>query len=430
MVAAPDATSTENHHIGRDNGDSDNGGDDEEKKDKDTTRRTDNVENLLGELKNQNMRPGVAYILKVLELSGWRLDLARDWFLAQSGSTTRKRLKAISLFGEWCMRKNLQPHEVAEERHPDKWVEEYVKWLYELEGSYSLADDCKTGVSALYRDWFGIDGVGNSRLVQQTLRTKVENRTPIGRKRRIWDIGILVDAMKEEVRTTALIDLPWSQLIGRVGMLLIMFTCCRIRDMCNIVPNRSIWVTEEQSIMLAMKTKMSKGRLRFKVILHTQEREIDPIESINEYRERIRSIRGAGEHFFWEADGRPIQSSETLSRKFLIPYIRNKGVPHPYTPYSAKTAIITALFNKGLSKDQVSAHTGHTSNSNTALKHYHDPTNEWLGHMIAKFSPNPEKRVLLSPQWEESSDSTESKHESDKGRDSPDGGEKLDKTNK
>jgi hypothetical protein len=326
------------------------------------------------------------------------------------------------------MLKNLLPHEVAGERHPDKWVEEYIQWIYDLGGSYSLADDCKTGVSALYRDWFGIDGVGSSRLVQQTLRTKVENRVPVGRKRRIWDIGSLMEKMKEEVRKCDLCCLPWSQLIGRVGMLLIMFTCCRIRDMFNIIPNRSIWMTEEQSMMLAMKTKVSKGRLKFKVVLHTQMKEIDPINSINEYRKRTQSFKGADERFFWEADGRPIQSSETLSRKFLIPYIRSKGIPHPYTPYSAKTAVITALFNKGLSKDQISAHTGHASNTSTALKHYHDPTNAWLGHMIAEFTPNPEAGDLISPQWEESSDVTESQYESDRGGDIADSGEKADKT--
>jgi hypothetical protein len=40
------------------------------------------------------------------------------------------------------------------------------------------------------------------------------------------------------------------------------------------------------------------------------------------------------------------------------------------------------LFNGNLSKEQVQAFSGHSDNSNTALKHYHDHTNNWLGHVL------------------------------------------------
>jgi hypothetical protein len=180
--------------------------------------------------------------------------------------------------------------------------------------------------------------------------------------------------------------------------------------MFNIDPKRSIWETEDGSVAIAMKTKVSEGRLRFKAILHVEDKGIDPVDTIREYFSRWSGVAGSNTPFFVYEDGNPVLSSEKLSKEIITPYIREKGVPIPYTPYSIKTAVITALFNKGLSKEQISAFSGHSSTSNTVLKHYHDPTNQWLGHCLASIqsyeveppqSDEKEERIIANAAEEE-----------------------------
>jgi hypothetical protein len=388
MVATVEELSSKRSVVGKCGGDFSSRESDEEKGNKTASWGASDGKIFLEKVKDARLKPGLGFMVMAMENSGWRNGLIEEWFLAQSKSTTRNRLKAGGLFGQWCMKKGLTPEKVALEKQPQKLVEECIRWVYDMNGSYASAEIVRTSVSAWYRDWFGIDNVGSSGLVQHTLRSGSENRVPAGRKKRIWDIGILIEGIRVE-GVSSLDTLCWRILIGRLGMMLLIYTCCRIKDMFYIVPERSVWKTSENTCLLAMRTKDGRGRLKFKVLLETSEEAVNPIRTVEEYRRRVSSYSNVGGRFFLNEDGTPISSVEALSREFLVPYMREKGVPDHFTPYSTKTAVITALFNQNLSKDQVSAFTGHTSNSNTALKHYHDTTNDWLGHRIGSLKASP-----------------------------------------
>jgi site-specific recombinase XerD len=114
--------------------------------------------------------------------------------------------------------------------------------------------------------------------------------------------------------------------------------------------------------------------------MHVAQMEIDPVIAVREYRKRTESLEGSSKTFFFAETGQPIQSSGRLSADYLAPYIYQAGVPKNQTPYSIKTAVITALFDRGFSKEQVSSFTGHANSANAALRHFHDPSNKWLGH--------------------------------------------------
>jgi hypothetical protein len=354
----------------------------EKKGDEVATGAVDDDQDLLAEIKGNHLKPGVRFIIEALQGTKWRRGLIKEWFLQQSPSTTRNRLKAIALFGQWCMLRSVSPQEIQNQPHPEVWVEECVKWIYESGGSYTSASIMRTGVAALFRDWFGISSISASTLVSHTLQQGAEKRKPRGGKRRIWDVSLLLSAMKAEAKDVGLEHLNWSDVIGRVGIMLIIFTCCRVRDMYNISSERSVWRTDEGSMLVAMKTKTGGGRLQFKALLPMDDTNICPIKTIDEYRRRVNLVGTDLSSFFVDEKGKPIESSEKLSRVYLTPYIRAKGIPPPFTPYSAKTAVITALFNMGFSRERVSSYTGHSNSANVALKHYHDPTNTWLGHEL------------------------------------------------
>jgi hypothetical protein len=290
---------------------------------------------------------------------------------------------------------------VAREEHTEVLIEKCIQWIYKLQGSYASADIVRTNVSALFRDWFFIAGAGGNSMVRQALSTMAHSRKPAGIKRRIWNIGYLIEKIKEEAQKVALEELGWEQMVGRVGILLLTFTGCRISDMFSIRPSKSVWECEDGSIMLAMSTKDSRRRLKYKVLPPINDTAIDPITTVKAYRNRC--VEGEnGEAFFTYESGRPIETAARLSSGFLTPYLRNKGIPPPYTPYSIKTAVTTSLFNMGNSTAQVSAYTGHSTNANTALKHYHDATNSWLGRKVALLSDE-----LLFPALREDNEESE-----------------------
>jgi site-specific recombinase XerD len=159
--------------------------------------------------------------------------------------------------------------------------------------------------------------------------------------------------------------------------------------------------------MMAMKTKSSGGRLKYGILIPTEDARIDPVRTVKEYRMRTSRFSEKESSFFFQEDGIPLQSPERLAARYLVPYLRRAGIPSPYTAYSVKKAVITRLFNNGHSKEQISSFTGHSNNANTALKYYHDPTNNWLGHVIAQGAtqaPEVEVPEKVSEEGEEEGD--------------------------
>jgi hypothetical protein len=63
--------------------------------------------------------------------------------------------------------------------------------------------------------------------------------------------------------------------------------------------------------------------------------------------------------------------------------MQDAGIPSHYTTYSIRHALITALFDRGLSEPEVNAYTGHSNNAHTALTHYFHLDGRWVGDQLA-----------------------------------------------
>jgi hypothetical protein len=80
--------------------------------------------------------------------------------------------------------------------------------------------------------------------------------------------------------------------------------------------------------------------------------------------------------------GAPYKQSSAISR-ILKTILLAAKVPARYATYSIRHALITYLFDLGLSEVQVNAYTGHSNNSHTALNNYFHLDGKWLGRRIA-----------------------------------------------
>jgi hypothetical protein len=61
---------------------------------------------------------------------------------------------------------------------------------------------------------------------------------------------------------------------------------------------------------------------------------------------------------------------------------REASIPDQYTAYSIRHALITALFDMGVTETQVNAFTGHSNNSHTALSNYFHLDSKWVGQAL------------------------------------------------
>jgi hypothetical protein len=95
---------------------------------------------------------------------------------------------------------------------------------------------------------------------------------------------------------------------------------------------------------------------------------------------------GINDRIWVSEAGKPFTQSAAIC-KHLTRLLREAGIPQEYTAYSIRHALITALFDMGLSETRVNAFTGHSNNSHTALSNYFHLDTKWVGQSLIGTSP-------------------------------------------
>jgi site-specific recombinase XerD len=115
-----------------------------------------------------------------------------------------------------------------------------------------------------------------------------------------------------------------------------------------------------------------------------------------------RRASGLGDDsLFCSEDGKPYAQLSQLSR-LLKQLLRRAEIDHKYPTYSTRHALITALFDAGLSESQVNAYTGYSNNAHTATTSYFHLSSKWIGHAIASSILSPAVFASADPvvEWD------------------------------
>ena len=107
------------------------------------------------------------------------------------------------------------------------------------------------------------------------------------------------------------------------------------------------------------------------------DRQLCPVTAFRLLLERSRRL-GAGDVLFCSDSGRPYQQTAGISR-LLRRLMTAAGIPDHYVAYSIRHALITALFDAGLSETDVNTYTGHSHNAHTAARFYYHLNSRWVG---------------------------------------------------
>jgi hypothetical protein len=95
------------------------------------------------------------------------------------------------------------------------------------------------------------------------------------------------------------------------------------------------------------------------------------------------SARGVTETV-WSSEGGVVYKQSSAISRLLKKELRRAGIANSFPAYSIRHALITFLFEQGLSEVEVNAYTGHSNNSHTALTNYFHLDANWMGVRIAQ----------------------------------------------
>jgi hypothetical protein len=209
-----------------------------------------------------------------------------------------------------------------------------------------------------------------------SLSTKMK-RTP--RYHGIWPLSILLRFMQDD--TTAE-KLGGNELMARTAALFMIFSPCRPVAMIRMDCARARWAEPERVLVVPAKEKMDKGRGYTELVLKKMDNELlCPLRHYPWLQRRVRRL-GVDGSLFCSEDGKPYAQSAQLSM-LLKQLLGRAGIDRKYPAYSIRHALITALFDAGLSESQVNAYTGHSNNAHTAATSYFYLNSKWIGHAIA-----------------------------------------------
>jgi hypothetical protein len=203
------------------------------------------------------------------------------------------------------------------------------------------------------------------------------NRAP--RYHDIWPLGLLLRFMRNDTPAER-----WdgSELMGRTAALFMIFIPCRPVAMNRMDCVRVRWVEPERVLVVPAKEKIDKGRGYTDLVLRKMNNEsLCPLRHYLLLQWRVKGL-GADGSLFCSQDGKPYAQSVQLS-SLLKQLLARAGIDRTYPAYLIRHALITALFDAGLSELQVNAYTGHSNNAQTAATSYFHLNSKWIGHAIA-----------------------------------------------
>jgi hypothetical protein len=106
-----------------------------------------------------------------------------------------------------------------------------------------------------------------------------------------------------------------------------------------------------------------------------------PVEHINILIEGAQQ-RGVDDTLWCSDAGVPYTQPAAISRLLKV-LLAEAGIDPSYSAYSMRHALITALFDGGMSEVEVNAYTGHSNKSHTAATNYLHVNKNRIGHALA-----------------------------------------------
>jgi hypothetical protein len=171
--------------------------------------------------------------------------------------------------------------------------------------------------------------------------------------------------------------------MARAAAVFMIFIPCRPIGMLRIDTETEIWSSDNTLLQVISREKTNTGRGTTSLLLRTLEvRNLSPLHLYRLLKDgaRRKGIQGC----LWCSETGNVYKQSSGIARWLRKLMVDAGIPPVYTAYTVRHALITALFDAGLSETDVNAYTGHSQNSHTAVNYCFHLDKRWIGRMIEK----------------------------------------------
>jgi hypothetical protein len=200
----------------------------------------------------------------------------------------------------------------------------------------------------------------------------------------MWDLEILLQHIRVGPPSSAL---SWTALLARAAAVFMIFIPCRPIGMLRMDTETEIWSSDYKVLQVLSHEKTNTVRGKISLVLRVMENEnLSPLHLYTLLKEGAQN-RGARGGLWCSELGNLYKQSSGIAR-WLRKLMLEANIPPEYTAYSIRHALITALFDAGLTETQVNAYTGHSHNSHTAVNSYFHMDKNWIGRMVERRARN------------------------------------------
>jgi hypothetical protein len=234
-----------------------------------------------------------------------------------------------------------------------------------------------------------IQQLKESGVLRDTIRAALSDVIKTTKYREIWKLEIMLDFIREGPPSE---DLSWVELMGRAAVLFMIFIPCRPVGIWRMRVKEEKVSADGKAIEIPTreKTNTSKGS----TVLLIRAGTVPNLCAVRVYNllRKGATARGITETVWCSERGVVYKQSSAISR-LLKNELRRAGIADSFPAYSIGHALITFLFEQGLSEVEVNAYTGHSNNSHTALTNYFHLDANWMGVRIAQTTLVKDARV-------------------------------------
>ena len=336
-------------------------------------------------------RPGMGFLVEVARLAGMKEDHLQWWWSRIPESTRRKRLHGWRMWQDYCMENGYQPADMRTFTNPVLEVSRFLATLETVGTPIYLVKEALTAVRALLEmaDPRILPMLKDSPMIADTIRISTTGLKQVSKYRSIWKLDLLIDYIRDGPPSE---ELEWTRLMARAAALFMVFIPCRPIGAWRMDPQSEKWSADKSSVEITTKEKMDHGKSGSALLLRAST--VPNLCPVHAYRllKAGAASRGMRDTLWCSAEGVPYRQASALSR-LLKALLQEVGVPSHYTAYSIRHALITALFDRGLTEVQVNAYTGHSNNAHTAVTHYFHLDSKWVGSDLEKRVSRKEEEV-------------------------------------
>jgi integrase len=303
-----------------------------------------------------------------------------DWFKNLTPSKIKGSLHGWFLWQRFMVDKNISVQKMVESRNPALLVSSFIRFMAVQEVPQYQRHEAMPAIHLIFDVIRPEVNLSTNTFLQSVLKEYSAITKPHSKYTTIWKLEIMIDFVVNDIPSE---ELDFMDLQIRLAWLLMVFVPLRPAAMLRLDTTMQKKSAGDESFEVCGhdKTDVGKGVSWF-VFRKLKERNLCPQVNYNLVKKRAHERGFVGKGLFFTKTGKQMATSDVLC-KGMTALLRKAGIMEPYTAYSTRHAVISALFRSGLQEKEVNAYTGHSHNSHTALNFYYHLDAAWVGSKLA-----------------------------------------------